>query len=372
MLGWIPQSDPLIQLHQLVYLHFQGEYGTVVKARLGFAIRWLSVHHQLRSLSTDGIWHGIEFVIALLSCEAQSPLNAEVLVEFNGQANPPLDPTVSCGLEDLSLGELTSMAKPFLGSVPSLTRLQIAEVDEYNRLLDTQLVPSLEIILPRLQQLRIEFSRVSPRLQHLTRCTALRVVHLARSSRYRWEFSLTCTALQPLLHAWSATLEECYLGFNMHLAPKEEWIGLAACQRLRRFEMKLNRGQELPERFVAVLQELPSFHTLVLSWEGAAIRPLPINLLTVMARSRSFSTLHLHALSDSQRVPDFLLSKSSQTPARGLSHMLSILDPALLTSQTLARIRVVGHYGQTGWHPGTQSFRIEKQASNKHVRVAED
>ena len=366
VLSWIPQWDSLIQLHQLVYLHFQGDSGVPVCARLGFAIRWLSVHHQLRSLSTESIWYGDGFVPALLSCEPQSAANAARQVEFNGRVHPALDPTMPCALADLALDHMTSESKPFLGSLPSLTHLQIGwEYSPDRQFLTAELDPSLQLTLPRLQQLRMKVYHSNWYMGHLTRCTALRVVDLICCMQ-----SMTCMALQPLLQAWSATLEECNLRVSMLLNPYTEWTGLAACQRLRTFRLRLGKGQELAEGCVAALQQLPSFHTLALSWYEVDMSPLLTNLLAVLAQSRSFSTLHLHSLSDSEQIPYFFLSRK-QTRGRSLSHMLSALKSALLTRQTLARIRVIGHWKQEGVAMA-QSFRIGRNASNQHAWVIED
>ena len=113
VLGWIPPSDTLVTLHQLAYLHIQpapwklsDEPPPLVTARLGYVIRWLSVHHQLRSFSVEGArvgWNQKQqtnsnnFLQALLACnEPASAVVAARLADLNRDLNPPLDPTVPC------------------------------------------------------------------------------------------------------------------------------------------------------------------------------------------------------------------------------------------------------------------------------------
>lgn len=382
VLGGVPDIDALIPLHQLVYLHMDDlGWDEKENARLGFVIRWLSVHHALRTWSIERFnnHHWLlpmadAFITALMACEPQSLVNAAQLAELNQTLNPPLDPTAPCVLEDLSLHALAATAKSLLNSLPNLTRLQCLahHRDQFRYLFAAELDPSLQIALTRLEQLRVEGEVGFALWDQLEHCTALRVVHLIQPKHVsRTRKTLTRTVLWSLLSAWSSTLEECTLALEVNLegvgrqAGNNEWAELAACKRLRIVELKLAPEQALPAELVAALQHLPAFRPLVLSFEGAQMCLLPSNLLSVMCRSPSFSTLHLHARSTGSRAPDFVQSVDAAAgKCLGLSAMLFTLvqsEPALLTTQRLNRIRVVGHYPSKS-RPVVRSFQIVQSA----------
>lgn len=195
-------------------------------------------------------------------------------------------------------------------------------------------------------------------------CTQLRVVHLSRATPRWGQTLMTRVVLQSLLQAWSHTLEECRLNVDMVLegAGYSRWRELAACHRLRVLELRLREGQPLPAELVAALQELPSFRSLALSFDGPAVCLMPPNLLTVMARSHSFSTLHLH----SQIVGS--PPSASFAADHCLSKMLSALvkqRSELLTSSLLSRLRVISHYSWKGV-ASARCYRIVKSAENPH------
>ena len=381
VLGLVPAPASLVTLRQLVYLHIEPSAQGLAYSPprtfddcLAYTIRWLSVHHQLRSFSVERIRHGVSFMPALLSCDKPTGIAASRLAELNRALNPPLDPTVPCALSDLSLDQLPPPSAALLGSLPSLTRLQTRveephwyQLNAVTSLFAAQLDPSLQRTLLQLHQLRMEGGTPQPHWEHLVHCAALRTVHLTQYVPRRDSAAppLSRLQLQSLLRAWSATLEECRLELSVvYGVDKEGWRELAACHQLRVLELRLLKGQALPEGFVAALQELPSFQSLALNFYGPSVCPLPSNLLTVMARSRSFSSLHLRAR-DAHQPPDFVQSKQP-TQSDGLSFMLSTLPSVLLTPTALARIRVFGYHGATR-AATAHCYRIVQSADQQYA-----
>lgn len=118
---------------------------------------------------------------------------------------------------------------------------------------------------------------------------------------------------------------------------------LATCKQLRRLELRLNELQSLSLGLVDALQHIPAFQLLFLSFAGAAFRSLPPNLLTVMALSPSFSTLHLHGPLPSS-FSFYFVQSAEATDYCGLSAMLTRSASALLAAQTFRRLRVVVHH----------------------------
>ena len=241
-----PDPATLSQLHQLEYLRMGWGSGSlegdVIVMRV---VRWLSVHHALRSLSVGehGGWHCQASVVALLA------FSQPTLDPSTASLQPPLDVQQPCGLTDLTLSvhfAIASLATngdcTFLHFLPHLTRLQWPEYPSAPLLLPLEVSPQLSLNkqseLSRLHEIRLEMADVQSdlrRLLHLRACTQLRRVQLSMWTTHdpgcperRRACTLEASVLQQLLTAWSHSIEEIRIQEWMQIQYDEPAVARAA------------------------------------------------------------------------------------------------------------------------------------------------
>ena len=170
-----PDAAALVQLAQLEYLHMETHDKFDCSPVLMCVVRWLSVHHQLRSLSLHsyGSWKAFRVEELIESDPLKSAIASAEWVSLS--AHPPLDLTVKCGLTDLSLsgeGALRSLQTSMdllCRGLPHLTRLQWPEQAGPQLLTSVDLRSNARELLPRSQEARIHFNNVSWKVFNLTR-----------------------------------------------------------------------------------------------------------------------------------------------------------------------------------------------------------
>ena len=402
VLDRLPDAQALVQLVQLKYLYMlvpdaadlvgPGAAQTNAAA-VASAIRWLSVTHQLRSLSLRQSNPTLNTVspIVLLFRTLLLLTDHPQLQSSPDESVPPLDLSVPCALTDLSVttdggfaGVVADPALAFpsrLDCLPHLTRLQWVQRLPYSdaAALDSEptrvfaLLPpshrhspplpsSTRSFLAGLQELRLTFAfketytsihetiDLPTHIAHLIECTQLRVLHLST----RPEQGAKCIPARlarKLLAAWAPTIEEIRLdvGIKLEYCISSAELAvqpLAACQQLRVLE--LSAQSDMPAAFFSALSSLPQFHTLELSWHNLRSNVLPATLLSCMVASRSWSHLHLRALS-SVAAPTY------SSPGYGLNQQLMAMH-ARVAQDERARQRIRVHCHIEGHAP--IEFRI--------------
>jgi hypothetical protein len=236
--------------------------------------------------------------------------------------------------------------------------------------------------LAKLQQLRLKWrdnpggegAAMQLGWSHLQRCSQLRVLELSASSGVVPLAMRSAQELQRTLAACSKTLEELRLGEAVRLghdhgsaeaaaasrpsaqpaaaaavSPPQShsqvpngWGVLARCTRLRVLEMLL-QPSTADSGMLEALSMLPAFQSLELTvspqpatrreqrWPANGFK-LPPALLRCIARSRSWSSLHLHRRADA--FPVNLLARG------GLADQL---PPLAVDDATASRLRVCDH-----------------------------
>ena len=348
----------LVQLHQLLYLHMETPGAIRCSREAMCAVRWLSVHHQLRSLqSSAGSWYTFALEELFKSDPSKSAIAS---AEWTSLAvHPPLDLAVKCGLTDLSVSgprTLDSQTKNDLlcRSLPHLTRLQWFQHFGGASFPSTPVSSpksSTTDFLSRLQEVRLQFVTNTPfpmgttrwysdmqfLLRNLLVCAQLRVLRVGNNRQRASVKPVYAALLRELLAAWAPTIEEMHFGGEFEGDVKidfaqvdGDWTALAACHRLRAFSLQ-PRGR-LPAAFLTALSTLPRFRSLGLSWSDAP--PSMPTLLRCMIESRSWSELHLRS--------DFANPSDLLKPGRvgGLREQLAALQ---LDDRTAQRIRIYVH-----------------------------
>jgi len=198
--------------------------------------------------------------------------------------------------------------------------------------------------------------------RHLQRCSQLRVLELSASSIFGPLAMLSAQELQRTLAACSETLEELRLDETIrldrsgaeaaaaavsqpqpHSRVPSGWGVLARCTRLRVLEMVL-QPSTAGSGMLEALSLLPNFQSLELTvspamrrWWTALGCKLPKTLLRCIARSRSWSSLHLHHLIEEHLVSVLQLGG-------GLAAQMPVEEA---DEATASRLRVCSHVGST-------------------------
>ncbi len=355
-----PSAATLVPLKQLQYLHFDDcrwPYVPENQVLLGLVLRWLSIHHALRSVSisdkrrrdlaniTDALY-GVLLPPRILIRGPWSDAAQKVLA----QLHPPIDTVakVAPGLTDLST-EASLLPWHFTWlSKPGLYRLQTA-------LSRSRGYSFSQPMLAALRELRLAFVnendapvdavRDSSNWRQMESCTQLRVLQLSAPcvGFRRTKFRAGLHQVAPILRASAATLETISLG-NLQLNTQksdDDWTLLAQCQQLRSLSLTM---QPLAwASLLGALSHLPWFHTLGLFIESA-VPALPAGLLRHMTTSPSWRTVQLQLLNCG--CPITLLQRCKA------SALVWLCPPAeALSDEAAAQVRFIvskrGHRAQT-------------------------
>lgn len=132
-----------------------------------------------------------------------------------------------------------------------------------------------------------------------------------------------------------------------HTSVPDDWSALARCSRLRVLCTAMQRDETDTAAMLTALSQLPAFESLELAldmgesgWNQRADYDLPPGLLRFISRSRSWRSLHLHRLADSQPADPLQADARGGLPAR--------MPPATADDATAKRLCVHDHRAGCG------------------------
>jgi hypothetical protein len=257
----LPPASPLLQLHQLEYLHVSAQLTSEQVSPFAAVVRHLSSSHALRSLSFGAPvnWFPAEWFSTTEPVGLRSAAGGAYAALVDNDWSQPIQLTdLSCAAH---IGDALLQR---CSAIPTLTRLQARTASYW----DPSPPPPLSVFT-RLQQLRLELSG-DKLLPHLAQCNQLRVLQM----RFCTPDAVRAESLCAIVAANAAMLEElrfCIVSPRYSLASAlaedavdaDKWSVLATCMRLRVLELPLDRS--LSSHVLHALAKIPAFQSLELA-----------------------------------------------------------------------------------------------------------